>query len=792
MTDTYLAATATEDVAERAPALIGARVTRVESERLVLGKGCYVDDRHLPGMLHVAFVRSSIPHATITSIDTSAAVKVPGVHLVVTGADAQAALRPIKSRWPLAHDKVRYVGELVAAVVAEDRYIAEDAAELVEVDYELLPPLPDPEAALAAGAPSVFDKVRGNCSYERTLSTPGFDEAFAGAAAVVEITTRSSRAAACPMEPRSYLASWDRGAQSLTLWASSASTFSVRKDVAATLAMSEGRVRVVVADVGGSFGAKNPVYPEELVVAWLATVTERPVKYTELRTEHLQAAHQGRDQRHALRGAFAADGRILAIEDMIIADMGATPTVDNSVDSAMNYVPGAYKVPYYRCTARAVVTNKPPHGSLRGIGKADAAFAIERLMDAAARELGIDRADIRIKNVIGEDEFPYRTVTGALMDSGRYEACLRKALALADYDSMKCELPKLREQGIRRGIGVSLVVEPTSASRRGPGLGFACCRLTITSTGHVVVASGTSQQGQGHETTMGQIVADVLDIPRDQVTVHLSDTESSPYGFTAGSSRSTTVLMSAAYRAAEKAADKLRRIAAHRWEITDDEVRIRSGGAENGRGDRLSLAELLNMAYVRVDQLPPGVEPGFEVLGTFTNPNIDYEPDETGRYNGFATYPYEACVAVVDVDVETGVLAIRKYVSVHDCGIPINPAIVDTQHTGATVQGLGLALLEEIPFDEDGNPMAVSFLDYLLPSAVNLPEELIMDHLVTPAPFTPLGAKGAGETGTLTPPAVLASAVDDAIGPPYGRSTMLPLTPERVLAAVDAARGGAS
>jgi aerobic carbon-monoxide dehydrogenase large subunit len=767
---------------------IGSRVPRTESERLVRGAGRFVDDRKMPGMLHVAFVRSTVPHAEIISIGLDEARAMPGVTAIITGADLLEHLQPIGGKWPLALERTRYVGEPIAAVVAANPYVAEDAAELVSLTFGELPAVSDAVEALLPDAHQILANVAGNCFYERSIGTDGVAAAFSEAPVVVSIETRSGRATAAPMEPRSYAAAWHDGEETLTLWTCSSSTFAIRADVARSIGIPETRVKVEISDVGGSFGAKNPVYPEEILVAWLARELGSPVKYTETRSEHMHMVRHGRDQRHSIRGAFTMDGRILAIEDDIIADMGATDSLDNSVDSASNYVPGPYVVPEYHCRARAVVTNKTPHGSLRGIGKADATWAIERLMDHAARRLGIDRAEIRLRNFVPPEAFPFRTITGALLDSGRYGECLRKALKIADYEALLAEREGLRARGIHRGVGVSLVVEPTSASReRSGGKGFAAVRLSITPSGQVQVFSGTSAQGQGHQTTIAQLVADVLGIPFEDITVYLGETHATPWGFTAASSRSATVLMSAAYRAAERAAERMCRIAAHRWEVPVETTTFREGAVWGADGQKMTVTEAMFIAHVRVDQLPDDVDAGFEVIGSFRNPNVDFRAKEDGLYNGFASYPYDACVAVVDVDVQTGRIVIQKYVTVHDCGVAINPNIVDTQHIGSTIQGLGLALLEEIPYDSDAQPLAGSFMDYLLPTAYELPAELVIDHMVTPSPFTAYGGKGAGETGTLSAPVVLASAIEDAIGPPYPSLTELPMTPERIVSAIRAA-----
>jgi carbon-monoxide dehydrogenase large subunit len=594
------------------------------------------------------------------------------------------------------------------------------------------------------------------------------------------------------MEARASLASYDAALGELTIWATSAGVHGVRGKVAEALGLGESKVRAIAPDIGGSFGAKNSTYPEDLAISALARKLGRPVKFTELRPEHLSSSKPGRDQIHYLDVAVRKDGRILGLRDRIVADLGAASTVDNSVSSAFLYVPGAYDVQVYQADAYGVATNKAPHGSLRGIGKADAALTLERVVDIIARKLGLDPAEVRFKNFVPEDAFPYKTATGALLDSGRYETCLKKALELAGYDELRQEQAALDRPGVRRGIGMSLVIEPTSAARRRFGGGYASCHIRMEPSGRVAVYPNIGQQGQGHQTTITQIVADRLNIPADQIDVFESDTAYTAYGPGTGSSRSSVTLMPAAMVAADLLKDKLLKIAGQVLEIDPDDLRIEGDAIRAvGLPDRsVAVREVARIAYHEVWMLPPGLEPALEMTGYFLNPNINYHPDERGRHNEFSAYPYEAVVAAVDVDLQTGAVEIVKYVSVHDCGTMLNPRIVQTQHIGCIAQGIGLALYEEMRFDEDGQLINSTFMDYLIPTVNEMPE-LILDHLETPTPFTPLGAKGAGETGALSPPAALGNAIQDALAPLGVELRETPYTPASLRRLIKAAAAGA-
>ncbi|MGH7847209.1 MAG: xanthine dehydrogenase family protein molybdopterin-binding subunit [Candidatus Binatia bacterium] len=768
---------------------IGDKIRRRETERFIRGNGTFVDDVALPGALYVAFVRSPYGHARINGIDIRPALAIPGVHAVLTGHDLVSQLADVRGGptrnikvYPLAMNKVRYVGEPIAAVVAESRYQAEDGTEAVAVDYEPLPAVVDPEKAMTETSAKLFDELKSNVVYESHFSTPDFESVFGAADHVFSARLNSQRLTPFPMEPRAYAAEYDPRGGLLTCWASTAGAHGFRTRLAEVLGLPESTIRVIAPDVGGSFGVKNGGYQDEVVIPLLARKLGRPMKWAETRVEHLRTARQGRDQIHYVQAAVKKDGTILAVRDKIIADLGCSYGVDNSITSAALYVPGVYTIQHYSVDAYGVATNKATHGSLRGIGKAEAAFVIERMVDIIARGLKMDPVEVRKKNYIPPEAFPYRNATGALYDSGQYEKCLNQALELAQYEEAKREKKRLREQGIYRGVGAVLVMEPTSSSRIYATGGYATCRIRIEPSGSVSVFSSVGDQGQGHSTTISAIVASRIGFPLDKIFVMRGDTLITPYGFGTGSSRSSVVQMNAAYLAADRLREKLLKIAALHLQVPAKTLSIRDGkiSSEEDPHKSVPVREIVRNAYGAIHLLPEDEEPGLEVTSYFINPNIDYVPDALGRLNSFSTYPYAAVVAAVDVDVETGVLKIVKYCTVHDCGNVINPQIVETQHRGSVVQGIGAAIYEQILYDEEGQLLTASLMDYKVPTVEEVPE-IIVGHLITPSPFSPLGTKGAGETGMLGPPPVLASAIEDALEEFGVEIRSLPYTPERIL-----------
>jgi carbon-monoxide dehydrogenase large subunit len=772
----------------------GRAFERKGAARLVRGAGCYVDDVQLPGMAYAAFVRSSAARAKITRLDLSSARACPGVLAAVGFADIAADIRPVRGPegpladcliYPLPQSDVHYVGEPLAVVVAENRYQAQDGADAAAVEYTLQPAVLDPEAALDAQASRVFAELPSNVVQEVHIASEGVDKAFAEADHVITERLHTQRIAACPLEPRACTAVFDPASGRYTVWSSTVTIHAVRQQLAEVLGIKENRLRVIAPDVGGSFGGKVHPYPEEILVAYLARRLGRPVKWAETRIEHLTNVRHGRDQIHYVQAAVRNDGRIMALKSKIIADFGATTRFINSLPAAALYTTGAYDIQSHQVDAFGVLTNKTPQGPVRGIGKADAAYVIERFMDIVARQLNLDPAEIRMKNFVGEDAFPYRTATGSMLDSGRYATCLRKALDLAGYDDLRREQADLRKKGVLRGIGVCLVIEPTSAARRGQGGGYGACRVRMEPTGTVSAFPAYGHQGQGHQTTIARIIADQLSLSPDDVEVFSGDTVESPYGASAISSRSAVTLMPAVNVAAIRLKEKILRIAAHVLEIDPADLRLEKGVVRAvGAPEReLQLRQITRIAYMDTYRLPPGLEPGLEVTGYFTAPNIVWEPDERGRRNEFVAVPYEAVVAAVDVDRATGKIRIVKYVTVHDCGTILVPEIAETQHYGSIAQGLGEALFEELRYDTDGQPLNSTFMDYLLPTINDIPF-IETEHMVTPSPFTPLGAKGGGETGTLGPPAALGNAIEDALSPLRVKIRERPYTADRLWQAI--------
>src|SRR5947207_8995722 len=778
---------------------LGERVRRKETLRFVTGTGRYVDDLLPPDTLHAAFVRSACAHARIKAIDVEAARTMPGVHAVFTGEDIAQKIKPLRvggssllreiKLYLLAVDKVRYFGEPLAVVVADNRYLAEDAVEIVSVDYEPLPVVVDPETAMEPASACVHEDVGSNIVYKYHFATDGIDKVFQQADVVIKERIRSHRITACPIEPRAYLAHFNQQEDSLTMWSATANPHSLRTRISDILSFPESRIRVIAPDVSGSFGIKIQTYQEELLLPFLSRELARPIKWCETRVEHLRNGRHGRDQIHYIEMALKKDGTILGIRDKIIADMGSTYTVDHSIMASALYVPGVYQIQNYSGDAFGVSTNKTTHGSLRGIGKADASYVIERLIDIAARELRLDPVEIRMKNFIPAEAFPYRNVTGALYDSGQYHLCLKRALEIAGYEQLRKEQEQLRRNGQYRGIGVALVMEPTSSSRIHATGGYASCRMRIDPSGATTAFSSMGEQGQGDATTIAQIVASQTGIPFEKIHVIHGDTLPTPYGFGTGSSRSSVVLMPSAWVAAKKMRGKMLGIAARSLGVVPEKLDIANGkvSSKDDPGRSIEIMEIVRTAYGAIHLLPENMEPGLETMGYFVNPNIDYTPDEKGRMNTFSSYPYAAIVAVVDVDVETGFIKIIRYCTVHDCGNMINPQIVDTQQQGSIMQGIGAALYEELRYDEEGQLLTSTLMDYRLPSVEEGPE-IALQHIITRNPFTPLGAKGAGETGMLGPPPALCNAVEDALSPLGAKIRETPLTPERILDLIEKAK----
>ncbi len=768
---------------------IGSPLKRKETEKFIQGAGQFADDIKLPGQTYTAFVRSNSAHAMIEIDQESleAARKMPGILGVFTVDDWNTVLGA-KTPWPLVSRKVHRVAEPIAVAVAESRYQAQDAVSAIIVHYDELPPVLDMEKAMLPDSPVVLEDQTSNILLETHFESEGkrVEEMFAKADKVVKARLQTARILTAPIEPKAAVANYDHSTGEVTIWASAAGVYQGRTAASRALGIPETKVRALAADVGGAFGAKGSSVGENELLPVLSRYLHRPVKWTEMRTDNLVGAGAGRDQVHDMELALRSDGRVLAVRDTFKGDTGTNAGFDPSVSATFLYLTGPYDIQDYKQDCYTVLTNKSPHSAIRGIGKADAAFCMERMLDIAARELGMDRTEIRFKNFVPEDKFPYLTSTGATLDSGRYAECLQMAMDLADYNGLRKEQEVLNRQRptIRRGVGVSFCIEPTGAGRRGNGGAYGACRVKMELSGMISAHPGGGQNGQGHQTTVAQIIADRLGCSADKIEVSDGDSLVTPYGGGPGSSRTSQTVMPAALVAANLLREKILRIAGHRLGVDPSTLNI-EGDIIRGAERQITMREIIQIAYQDVDRLPPGEEPALDVTGYFINENHVYDRDELGRRNEFSTYPYDAVICAVDIDMETGQTEVVKYVSVHDCGTVLNPRIVFTQHLGATAQGIGYALFEEVKYDEDGKVLTGTFMDYLIPTAHDMPP-MVFGHMETPTPTTPLGAKGAGETGTISAPIAIGSAIQDALDgklpptPPY--------TPERVLNAIQAGK----
>lgn len=782
------------------PKLVGARVRRREDPRLLTGRGRFVDDIRLPGMLHVAFVRSPVPHATITGIETGPARELEGVHAVFTGADIARFARPIVSDsefegWQssglpaMADERVRFVGETVAAVVAEDRYVAEDALDFVEVSYDPLRAITSVDDALSGDAPPLHDGWTDNCFLRRDLSMGDPDEAFANADGVVSVDLVSARSTGVPLECRGCIASYDPGQEALTLWSASQTPHLVRTGLADQLGIPEHRIRVIAPEVGGGFGIKGLLYPEEMSVCVMAMRTGRPVKWIEDRQEHLLSATHAREHYHHVEAAYTSDGEVIGLRAEVKVDCGAYSTwpwtAAMEAGMASGILPGQYKIRNYAVRALSVATNKCYTGPYRGVARPAANFSIERVMDEVAHRVGLDPLEVRRRNYVQPDEFPYVSVTGMTYDSGSFVEALDKVAAQAGYDRLREQQAQARAQGRYLGIGFSSYTEQTAhgskewAKRGVPVVpGFDSALVRVDPSGSVLVQLSTHSHGQGHETTIAQIVADELSLPIEQIRVQFGDTETSPYGHGTFASRSAVMGGGAALRSAQRVVELLLQFAGDQLEIDPSDLELRDGYAvvKGSPASRIAVADLARWAYHRPEKLPDGMQSVIEATSSY-----DADP-------GTGTFANAAHMALVEVDVDTGAVKVLGYWVTEDCGTMINPLIVDGQVHGGVAQGIGGALLEELVYDDAGQLTTTTFKDYRLIGATDLPR-IEVSHLETKSPTTLLGTKGMGEGGAISPGAAIASAVADALEP-LGHVFVneLPLTPGRVRGFVGLAR----
>jgi carbon-monoxide dehydrogenase large subunit len=776
---------------------VGKALRRKEDPRLITGRARYVDDIALPGMLWASLVRSPEAHARIVSIDTSAAAERAGVHAVYTGqdmTDLEAAL-PMAwvppgvevnnpDHWPLARDSVKHVGDPVAVVIGEDRYAVADAAEDVLVEYDPLPVVTDPEAALA-GEPLLHEQFGTNQTHTWSLGGGDLDAGFADADVVVERRVVNHRIAGGAIEPRGVLADYRAGA--LTVWTSTQVPHFVRVFLSVLLGISEERVRVIAPEVGGGFGSKLQVYGEEVVCAWASRKLDRPVKWIETRSENMAVTHQGRDQIAYVKMGAKRDGAITALHVRIIADFGAynmllTPAIPALGAFVMS---GCYKIPAVHTDIVGTFTNKCPTDAIRGAGRPEATHMIEVTLEQVAAELGIDPLEIRRKNFFAKEDFPAETAIGIVYDSGDYEKTLDKMLEHVDIAAFRREQEELRSKGTYRGIGFSTYTEicglaPTRVAGPegfGGGAGWESAMVRVHNTGAVTVYTGSSPHGQGHETAFAQIVADTLAVDPAVVEVIHGDTGTGPEGRNTYGSRSLAVGGAAMVKCATKIAEMAKAITAHHLEAAPEDIEVAGDKfAVRGSPDKgLTLAEVADHAYF--NRIPEGMEPGLEAT-TF------WEPENF-------VFPFGAHACIVDVDPETGKVKVTRYVAVDDCGNAINPMLIDGQVHGGIVHAIGQALYERVHYDEDGQLVTGTFVDYALPTAAELPS-FETDRTVTPTPVNSLGAKGVGEAGTIAASAAVTNAVIDALRPLGVTYINMPLTPMRVWEAIQEANGGVS
>jgi carbon-monoxide dehydrogenase large subunit len=777
---------------------VGQAIKRKEDPRFITGTGRYVDDISPTGTLHAAIVRSPEAHATISSIDVTEAREHPNVVAVFTGDDLAGEFKAgapmvwhppgveIKQpdHWPLKSGEVKCVGDPVAVVVARDRYIAVDAAEKVIVEYDPKPAVVDPEAALEDGAPLVWDQFETNKSHEWAVSGGDIDDALASADVVLERRVVNHRTAGAAIEARGAVA--EPHGDSLTIYSSTQIPHILRFQLAGMLGMAEDKIRVVAPDVGGGFGTKLNVYGDEALLCVLARRLGRPVKWIETRSENLAYNHHGRDQIAYVTIGATSDGTLTGLRVRMINDLGAYQQLLTPFIPVLGFpvMGGCYRFPAIDLHFTGVFTNKFATDAIRGAGRPEATHYIEVAMDQLAYELGIDRLELRRKNFIGADQFPYETPVGIVYDSGNYEGTLDKLLEHVEVDTFRREQEELRADGIYRGIGFSTYVEVCGlAPSRAVGpqnLGlhaafYESAAVRVHPTGSATVYSGASPHGQGLDTSYAQIAADRLGLSPEDVEVLHGDTNAGPWGWGTYGSRSISVGGEAVARAAERVQEKAKRVCAAMLEAAPEDIELTDGKFRvKGSPDKaMSMAEIALASYVPPDELPTEIEPGLEE-------SAFYDPENF-------VFPFGAHACVVDVDIETGKVKVARWVAVDDCGPAINPMLIESQVHGGVVHGIGQALYEQIVYDSEGQLVTGSFVDYALPTAAELPS-LETDRTETPSPVNSLGVKGVGEAGTIAASPAVLNAVVDALRPLGVDYIDMPLTPMRVWEAINAAR----
>ncbi|MGH7390586.1 MAG: xanthine dehydrogenase family protein molybdopterin-binding subunit [Candidatus Rokuibacteriota bacterium] len=776
-------------MSERRPGFVGAALSPRETRKLVLGRGSYVGDLTAPGLLHAAFVRSPHAHARIARIDVDAARRAPGIVAALTGHDLARATAPLRIAPPiegllpmematLPTDKVRFVGDLVAGVIGEDRYQVEDACALVDVEYAPLTAVVDPEHAHDPGLPLVDETIPANRPYAGVFAHGDVEAALGAADRVVETRFHQGRQTHAPMEPRGCLASWLPGDETLTFWHSTQIPHPVRSALAARLAIPESAVRVIAPDVGGGFGQKIPLYREELTTAAASRLLGRPVRWIETRRENLLAALHAREDIVDVRAAVKADGTILGLDVRILADVGAYAYFPANYMARVvgMMIPGAYPVRDYRYAITSVLTNKCPAGPYRA-PMLICSWVTEGTIDAVARALGLDPVEVRRRNMLAETDLPYTTATELTYRSVYPRDTLERALATSDYAARRRAQAAARARGRIAGIGVATYVEPNTYGSEFyktagiPGSGHDAAIVRIEPSGAVSAQIGVVGQGQGHLTTVAQALADELAMPIEKIRVHAGDTAAAPYGMGTRGSRGGVVSAGAALGAARIVKQKLLLIAAHLLEASPADLELADGRVQvrGTPASGLTVAQLAQKAYLAPTELPPGMEPGLEATHAFDPPALTFS---SGTH-----------VCEVEIDRETGGVTIPRYTIVEDCGRMLNPRVVEGQLHGATAQGLGGALVEEVVYAADGQNLSATFLDYAMPTASLLPS-FATEHLERPDPGTPLGMKGMAEGGVMGASAAISNAVADALAPLGIDARRQPFTARRLAEAL--------
>jgi aerobic carbon-monoxide dehydrogenase large subunit len=767
--------------------LVGAKIHRREDPRLVSGHGRYTDDLTRPALLHAAFVRSPFAHAKVRKIDITDAVKAPGVVAVYTARDFEGVIlgpmgaapglvpdKKVPERFPLAKDETHYQGDPVAMVIADTKSQAADAAQMIEVDWEQLPAVHDLEAALKPDAAKAHSNLENNISWDLTMiPEDATAEAFKNAEVVVKERIYQQRLAPVPMEPRAILAEWNEFDGQLTVWMSTQNPHLIRLPLAMTLGLGEHKVRVVSHDVGGGFGSKIDPYPEDFLIAAAAKKLSRTVKWNETRTESMQNAYAGRGQYYDVEVAAKKDGTLLGLRVTQTLDVGGYAAgFCTFMAIALIVCGGGYKWPAISARTVGVFTNKTPTDAYRGAGRPEATHLVERIMDKLAAELGMDPVELRRKNFIQPNEFPFTQNFGFVIDSGNYEKAMDKALELADYKQLRQKQAELRKQGRYMGIGLSSWIElcgfgPAAAMAPATGgLGLTeSSQIRFHPTGSVNVYVGTHSHGQGHDTTFAQLAADQLGVPYESVELHHGDTAEGPgFGFGTYGSRSLAVGGMAIYMSCQKIIEKAKKVAAHMLEAAEEDVEFDKGRFfVKGSPDKSKVIQ--EVAFASFGPLPAGLEQGLEATSYFDPPNL--------------VWPFGTHICVLEVDPDTGSVDIQKYVAVDDCGPVINPMIVDGQLHGGVVQGLAQALFEEMVYDDSGQLRSATFLDYSMPTANEIPE-MVLDKTVTPSPTNALGVKGIGEAGTIAASAAVINAICDALAPLGISHVDMPASPDRL------------